>query len=115
MARQVLTDEAIEESTYIVTVAFTDEDDDAVIPNAPLVWTLTDMAGNVINSREDVSITPASSIDIVLSGDDLEVFDDGGLDNRLVTVQGTYNSDAGNNLPLKDEVVFPIRRLVVVT
>ncbi len=65
-----LTTNAVEKSTYIVTAAFTDEDGDAVTPNAGLVWTLTDMNGVVINSREDVSISPDTSVDIVLSGND---------------------------------------------
>ena len=33
---------------------------------------------------------------------------------RLLTVQGTYNSDAGTNLPLKEEVEFVVRGLAAV-
>jgi hypothetical protein len=108
----VLSTNAVDKSTYIVTAAFTDEDDAAVAPTT-LTWTLTDDLGTVINDREDVEVeSPSSSEDIVLSGDDLAVAD-GSV--RILTVEGTYNSDAGSGLPLKDQVRFTIEDLTAVT
>jgi uncharacterized phiE125 gp8 family phage protein len=104
----IITTEALPNDTYVLTIAFTDEAGDAVTPNDPTVWSLTDSEGNTINSRADVAITEASSVDIVLSGDDLAatgVYDDG---IRIVTVEGDYDSDAGNGLPLNQSHWFII-------
>ena len=104
---------AIEESTFVVTASFADENGDAVTPNA-LVWTLTRTDGTAINSREDVSITPAASVSIVLSGDDLQVFA-GDNYQRVLTLKGTYDSDLGSGLPLNDELYFSVEDLVNVS
>ena len=44
----VLSVEALEGSTYVVTAAFTDEDDNAVVPST-VTWTLTDSGGDVVD------------------------------------------------------------------
>lgn len=108
-----LTTRAVEGSTYIVTAAFTDEDDNAVTPNA-LTWTLTDRYGNVVNGQEDEVLTPDTSVDIVLTDDDLQVGDDEKVTLLTVTIEGTYNSSYGNNLPIKDSCTFPVDGLAVV-
>ena len=121
-----LTGIAKEESTYVVNAAFTDEDGDAVVP-ASMVWSLTDKDASIVNSREDVAVTPlASSSDIVLSGDDLVVTADEitealqdpniGIDpilvDRFITFVGTYDSTLGNGLPLTGEFKFKIENYV---
>ena len=106
-----LTTRAIEESTYIITATFTDEDDNPVTPNDGMTWTLTDEDGNVINNRSNVAVTESSSIDIVLSGDDLAYQSEGDSGRRILTLQGTYNSNAGLNLKVKDEAIFNIHNL----
>ena len=109
-----LTVTASEEGTYIVEAAFTNSDGDAVTPET-VTWTLTDLEGTVINSREDESITPASTVSIVLSGDDLAL-DVGVSYWREVTVEATYNSaEYGNNLPLKGVARFEIENLSAVS
>jgi hypothetical protein len=113
----VLSDHAKEEGAFTITASFTDEDDQAVTPNDGLVWHLTDKDGNVINSREDVALVEASSIDITLSGDDLAFqAAEAGLEKvlRILTLEGTYNSSKGSNLPLKDEVKFYVDALVYI-
>jgi len=115
----IISTKAKEKSTYIVTCAFTDEDGDAVTPDS-IVWTLADSSGNVINSRDQVSVaTPAASIDIVLSGDDLQI---GGDDEaaltqvgRRIIVEAVYDSDAGSNLPLKAEAAFVLENLTKIS
>jgi phage baseplate assembly protein gpV len=113
MAISTLTTVAREQSTYVVTCSFTDETGEAATPTA-LTWTLTDLAGTVINGRQDVAVAAedlASSLDIVLSGDDLAV--DGAVQvQRVLTIEGTYTSDAGGALPLKDAVKINIDPLV---
>lgn len=103
---------AVEESTYVITATFTDEDGTSVVPSS-VTWTLTDNRGNVINSRSAVSATPAASIDIVLTGDDLAIGTNG--TDRVVTIDATYNSDAGTGLKLKEECEFSIHNLLNVT
>ncbi len=106
-----LTAKAIEKSTFPVTAAFTDETGAPVVP-LTLKWTLTDAAGNVINNRLDVDIsTPAASVDIVLTGADLDADGNGTL--RYLTIRGTYNSSLGNGLALVEAVRFEIDDLVL--
>ena len=108
---------AVEESTAKITVAFTDEDAAEATP-AAITWTLTDVDGTVINSREDVAIvSPASSIDIALSGDDLafQAGETGDSVHRIFTIEWTYSSDLGAGLPGKDSLKFPVKNLVAIT
>lgn len=104
---------AIEESTYVITIPFVDEDSNAVTPTAA-TWTLSDQYGNVINSRTNVTISPlSSSVDVVLSGDDLAIGSSGA--SRRFTVKATYDSSLGTGLKLNAEVTFVITNLVNVT
>ena len=108
-----LTEMAKEGSTFVVQAAFTNEDGDAVTPDS-IAWTLTDAAGRVVNSREDVAVgTPASTIHIVLSGDDL-LFDGYVGQMRVLTVEATYTSALGSGLPLNDVARFAVAPLVAV-
>lgn len=105
---------AQEKSTLVVTVAFTDENGDAVTPTAA-TWTLTDGQGAVINSRSAVAISSLStSVTIVLSGDDLAISDPDVLD-RVLLVEATYNSSAGSGLPAKKEYSFNVNNLLGVS
>ena len=83
----------IEGSTIVVTAAFTDEDGDSVAPNE-LKYTLK-REGVIVNSKEEISITPSSSVDVVLSGDDLP------QGTLYFIIEGTYDSNAGTDLSLK--------------
>ena len=112
----ILSVKAIEESIFVITAAFTNEEGDAVAPTAA-TWTLSDKQGTIINSREDVVISsPTATEDIVLSGDDL-AFQAGERKTaeRVLTVEWTYNSDLGTGLPGKDKCEFKVTDLVVVT
>ena len=105
---------AIEKSTFVITVGFTDEAGDPVTINSGGVWHLTDRDGIIINSKEDQAITPAQSANIVLSGDDLALPDVN--DNlRIVTIEATYDGTLGSNLPLRDSVRFYIDNLIKIT
>lgn len=107
-----LEEHAKEKSTYIVPVSFKDPDLVAVTPNAGLTWTLTDIGGNVINSRSQVAISAASTINIVLTGNDLIIRPNNEL---VILVEGTFNSVTyGNNLPIKDEIHFFVDDLIKV-
>lgn len=111
----IITTRATKENTIIVTAAFTDENGDAVTPNAGLKWTLTDMQESVLNSRLDVALTPATSVDIVLTNADLAALgsvDDG---RRRILIEGDYDSSAGLGLSLDQDAVFVIETQIPVS
>lgn len=80
-------------STGVITASFTDEDGTAVAPNTVTYSLVKD--GSIVNNKEDISITPATSVNIVLSGLDLVA------GTTKIIINGTYDSTYGNNLPLK--------------
>lgn len=110
-----LREKAVEGSTFTVRASFNevlpDGTKNPVVPNSGLVWSLKDKDGVVVNSRTSEPLTPAAFVDIVLQGADLALADDHPV-RRFVTVSGTYNGLAGNNLPIIDEVSFQISNLV---
>lgn len=110
----VLTTPANEQSVFWITVSFFDEDTNAMAPDVA-TWTLTDLEGNLINSREDVAIdTPDTSEVIELSGNDLAV-DGNDIVERLLTLEGTYTSVTyGASKPFKFQIKFPIEPTIIV-
>lgn len=105
-----LTVEAIEESTYVVTAVLTDENGDTVVPTA-LTWSLYDEKGRVVNEREGVILTPASTVQIVVSGSDLSLSGDND-ETRFLLLEGTYNSDLGGGLPIRAQAEFPVNHTI---
>lgn len=101
-----------EKGTAKVTVTFTDEAAASVTPSA-ITWTLTDTNGNVINSRQDVSVTPGASVSFALSGNDLAV--SGNDVRRVLLIEWVYTSSLGSNLPGKAQAFFSIEELVGVS
>lgn len=102
---------ADQNGTKVFTVSFTDENGEPMTPNSGLVWSLTDDAGNPINEKTNQPLTPDTSVTIVLSGDDLAVATSEERVRevpRQLWVTGTYDSDAGSNLPLSDWARFVI-------
>jgi hypothetical protein len=100
---------AIEGSTYIVTSSFFDETGAAEIPTA-IKWSLRDENGAIVNSKSAVSVTPASTITIILSGADLAYTSN--QSKRVLTIEAVYTSTLGAGLPIKDEYDIPIRNLI---
>lgn len=110
-----LTITASEESTLVINYAFTDEDSVAATP-VSATWTLSDCEGAIINNREDVTIASLStSIDIVVSGDDLAMQSANDDGHRVFLVKGTYNSTLGSGLPFTDQCDFFIEGFVGIT
>lgn len=104
-----------EQSTGVITCAFTDENGDDVAPNV-VIWTLTTSDGQtVINEREQVDFdAPGAEIEIVLHGGDLQILEAEAARKyvvRKLTIQAEYDSDLGNNLPLTGETTFKVRNL----
>ena len=101
---------ANELSSFPRKIIFQTVDGEAVIPSA-ITWTLSDEDGTIINSRKQVAVgTPASTITIMISGDDLEILDAVKL-KRILTIEATYDPGTGA-VPLNDEYTFRIRPLV---
>lgn len=105
--------EVQEKSTLVITATFTDEDGNSVAPNPYLFWSLTDLEGNIINGRDSVYVAVSETIKIVLRGNDLALSADKD-EYRLVTVEGTYDSALGDNLPIKKSIKFLVKNLVKV-
>lgn len=87
------------------------------IPLVPitLAWTLKNLAGAVVNSRENIEIgSPTSEIEIALSGDDLAVNETNGDDGRRVlTLSGTfYSAQHQASFPLVSQLFFTIEDLL---
>lgn len=105
---------AQENDTFSIIVDFTYSNDSALTPNT-LTWTLTDLDGNVINGRSAEDLTPASTITVTLTGDDLgvtstEFAESGDFVTRSLFLDGTYDdADLGlSDLHISKEVRFSI-------
>jgi len=99
--------DVLEGGTLVLTVAFYDDADTAVTPNE-VSYTLRQVdTGEVVNGIEDTAVNPGdldTSIDLVFSGDDLP-------SGRLrLYLSATYDSVAGNDLPLKAIMELLVRR-----
>jgi hypothetical protein len=100
---------AVEKSTFVVTAAFADEDGAAVTPSS-ITWRLESDSGATINSRSAVVVTsPAASINIVLSGDDLSLINqENDSEIRRLIIIAFYTSSLGAGLPLSDSYEFRV-------
>ena len=111
MARQ-----AVEESTYTLPIAafYDDATTPAAITPASITWSLHNGDDDVVNSRDTVVVTAATSINITLTGDDLALPDEA-KSMRYVTLEYTYDSTLGTGLPGKQQIAFRITPLGTVT
>ena len=122
----ILTTKAVEGSTYIISATFTDDSGSAVTPGS-IAYTLTTENGYIVNSLENEAVTPGTSVDIVLSGDDLQILNGESKTvvtingekfnqvNRHCTIEWVYDSNAGQDLPGKDVAIFPLIDLTAIT
>lgn len=104
----IMTEKVAEQGTLARTVTFKDESGATVVPTSAS-WRLTDPYGNVANSRSAVAIDPlTSTVDLVLTGDDLAL---GGALRSAIRhwlIQWVYDSDLGDGLAGAHEIVFEI-------
>lgn len=105
----VIEELAEEGSSFYPRIDFYDEDGAAMTPDT-LYWSLTDMAGNVINARSAVVVSvPSTYLTLKLSGDDLKVEGDD-IASRLITYYGTYTSSThGSGRPFLFQTKFNIQ------
>ncbi len=79
-----------------ISGSFYDTTGTKVTPKTAL-WDLRDRSGNIINSRENVSITLAEAYSITLTCADL-VLTVANQEDIYITIHGTYDSTAGSDL-----------------
>ena len=103
-----LVEKANEESTAILSVTFTDSGGALVVPQSA-TWTLSDGNNAVVNNRSNVEINPlASTVHIVLHGDDLKLPVPRER-TRRVLVKAIYDSATyGSDLQMNEEFEFTI-------
>lgn len=111
MASAVDIGTANEQGTKIIAVSFYEPDGTTAVTPNTVNWTLRGAdAGTVINSRTAESETPDTTVNIVLTGDDLAIGSNG--TRRYVRVWGTYDSVTyGNGLSYQQEFQFKLRNL----
>ncbi len=101
-----------EKSTQEFDVEVFDDDAVAVVPIG-CKYTLTNRDGDIINSVEDVAVTPAETMRITLAGDDLSLESQASVrEYRVLTVE----TDRGDVLePENIESDFWVTNLVAIT
>lgn len=110
-----LTKKAPEKGTYIIHADFYDADDLPATPKTCL-WSLTDTVGNFINDREQVDVSiSGTSYDFVLSGDDLVYAEGETRGNRIFTLEVTYDSTYGSDLPDSKACKFEIEDMAAIS
>jgi hypothetical protein len=88
-----------------------DEANKLVIPDS-ISWSLYSDPGSVVNNRLNVPISvPASSVMIVLSGDDLATSKYDAVFELHLIVESTYTSSAGQGLDLVDSCIIPVKKV----
>ncbi len=95
--------------------AFLNEESQPVVPNT-IKWTLTNLDGSeVINGREKVDFSPlAEQIEIALVGPDFQILpaeEQEAIARRRLTIEITYDSARGANIPANESVVFSVKNL----
>jgi len=102
---------APELGTIVITASFTDENGVAVTPST-CAWMLVNSAGTVINGRSSVSLVPAPTVTVALTGDDLSMLEaeTGETAKRYFVLRGTYTSTLGS-LAFADYCTFYVRAI----
>lgn len=109
---------AVEKSTFAPVVAFTDENGVAVPSNnvSAVTWSLCNDSGDIINNLQDQSETPASSVTIVLSGNDLQLEDQNNdYELRHLEVSAIVTTSLGSDLPVKESAKFKVLNLKTIS
>ena len=87
----------------------------AVTPDAGVVWSLTDGAGAIINSQENVAITAGETMLVELSGDDLAL-PEAEISPRYLILTGEYTSvTLGSHTKFVHQHKFYIKPVVKIT
>jgi len=94
----------------VLTFAPTDENGSAVTPSEAS-WSLYGPKGQIINSRHDVTLTPATSMTVALNGTDTARLTTEETGARIVVCRYKYTSSLGAGMEKslqQDFVVLPM-------
>lgn len=107
---ELIQDEIFERSMVAFNVVLKDENLDIVTPKTAS-WQLMRSDGTIINNRTFANCPLQNNI-IVLSGDDLAIFEGSDDRIRIVAIKTTYDSTLGNDLPCNKEFEFFITKMI---
>jgi hypothetical protein len=105
-------------SSGLFTPTYLDETGAVIAPAniTSVTYTISDQNGQIINGRNNVSITPPAGIILLAADTDLISSDSsnaGGVGLRILCIKVLYNSATlGNNTPINMEFGFMINPLV---
>ena len=100
-----------EKSSAIITINFRDEDGQVVEPKSA-TWTLAMPSGTIVNGRSKVPIVDlASSVQILLTGDDLQISKGKKIQDRVFSVEAVYDSILQDDVNLNDSCIFQIENI----
>lgn len=108
-----------QEGSCLFVVQLRDPQTGSLVSPVTLDWTLTDSSDTVINSRSSVSVditAGATSVDILLSGDDLQIKTAETSKRqvrRRLLIEATYHSDLGLSTPANELVPFVVENLYI--
>jgi len=98
-------------SSAKVTANFKDSSNGSAVIPASVTYSLLTVDGTIVNDLDAVPISPASSIEIWLTGDDLQILDEANeYEIRDILIEATYNNGAAV-VPLKDVGRFTVLNL----
>ena len=102
-------EEVTERSTLSIRCSFYDESGEYVLPTS-IVWNLSDVAGNIINDRQNVEIETNPIITLSLAREDTTIAENNDA-IRIITIIALYNSNIGEDLSLVEEIKFKIKKV----
>jgi hypothetical protein len=112
---QILPEAVRQESSAKVTALIKDAADGSAVTPTTVTWTLMALDGTVINGRQDVSASASSTVEIWLSGDDLQILDETNeYELRKILIKVTYDNGV-STIPLLDEGQFAVHNLAGVS
>ena len=108
-------DQAVNErGTALVRATFTAEDGTTPATPKTLYTQITDISGNVIEGKKQVTVGLASTMYFLLKGGQIPKPPDGNQ-HVVLTVEYTYDSARGSDLPGTDEYRIPVNDLVAIS
>lgn len=102
-----------EEETGFITLTFTDQNGDSIVPDSGTYTLYNKKTKAIINSRDDTAIPGlAATVDLELEPDDNVIIDDTlDVEQHVLFVEWVYNTDKQG----KQELTFDVINLEKVT
>ena len=103
-----------EKGTAVITITPVDEDETALVFGdlTNPQWQLMDEVTEAVVNSRTFAASSMSSLEVVLTGDDLAILRSSDVGARRFSFQAQYDSDAGSDLYLTAELKFSISKLI---